>query len=139
MTAKDYTKTAAKAKAMIEKFGRPITLRLRAIDQAQVNTLEPWKVALAAPTDKSSMGVFIDPRNSEDNYDFAIKSEYRTDRVRIDFHVLVPSLYDGATDTQIEPGDLVIDTVRGKTYTVITASPIAPGTPTCAWILQVQL
>jgi hypothetical protein len=136
---KDYTKSIATAKRLIEKFGRSITLRRRALDQSQTDTNQPWKVTAAAPTDVETYGVFIDPRNSEDNYDFAIKSEYRTDRVRIDLHIIVPSLYDGSTDAQVEPGDLVVDAVRGKTYTVITASPLAPGDLTCAWILQVQL
>jgi hypothetical protein len=139
MATKDYTKTIATALRLLNKFGRSVTLVRRGLNQTAVDGASPWVVAVPTAVNVSLKAVFIDPRNSEDNYDFAIKSEYRTDRERVDYHVLIPSLYNGTTDIQVEPGDQIIDIARGQTYTVITVSPLSPGTPTVMFILQVQL
>ena len=127
----EYTSLVATALRLIVKKGRPITVFRETVLVADATA--PWSAVEGSKTSFTTSGVFQDPRNSEKNFDFALKVQPGTDVERVDWHIYAPAT--GATfDPQ--PGDTVLD--GSDTYRVVTCSPIKPGLETILYILQVQ-
>ena len=128
----EYDRLIATALRLITAKGRAITVFRET--PSVPSSSEPWALAAGSSTSFPTHGVFQDPRNSEKNFDFALKVRPETDIERVDWHIYIPAT--GATfDPQ--PGDTVLDST--DTYRVVTCSPIKPGDQMIMYILQVQL
>lgn len=128
----EYDRLIAAANRLITAKGRPITV-FREVTSMPVST-EPWSLVKGHTQSFPIYGVFQDPRNSEKNFDFAMKLLPETDIGRIDWHVYIP-----AEGVEFEPGprDTILD--GDATYRIVTCSPIKPGQQTIMYILQVQV
>lgn len=129
-----YGRMAALAVRQIQKRGRTVQW----VPVTTTPSSEAWKGAGVVEGSPVSMkGLFVDPRNSEKNFDFALKVRPDTGIDRVDWHVYLAA----APGFSPEDGDYVVDTsgpINAK-YRVITASPVQPGDTMILWILQVQL
>ena len=127
----EYTSLIATALRLITKKGRAITVFRETVLVADPTL--PWSAVEGTRTSFATTGVFQDPRNSEKNFDFALKVQPGTDIERVDWHIYIPA--SGVTfDPQ--PGDTVLD--GADTYRVVTCSPLKPGAEAIMYILQVQ-
>lgn len=120
------------AERLVTSWGRSITLA-RGTTTTPANALAPWDGMASSTTSQAIKGVFLDPRNSESNFDYALKIVPRTTITRIDWHIVIAS--KGLTFVPL-PGDRVTDGT--DYYQVITVSPAHPGDDTYLYILQVQ-
>ena len=127
----EYTSLIATALRLIVKKGRPITVFRETVSVP--DPAAPWDATTGTQASFTTSGVFQDPRNSEKNFDFALKVQPGTDVERVDWHIYIPA--SGATFAP-QPGDTVLDVA--DTYRVVTCSPFKPGLETILYILQVQ-
>jgi len=121
----------ATATRLIAKWGRTVTITKVT---PGTPTATPWMGSTPGSTTQSVKAGFLDPRNSEQNFDFANKLIPKTDIVRADWHVIVAA--EGLAFVPAQ-GHTVTDT-DGTVYKVVTVSPAAPGTDVFLYILQVQ-
>ncbi len=124
-----YSRMAALAVRQIKAKGRTITVKVKA---ETPSTQKPWDNGTVTYTSNSVKGLFIDPRNSEKNFDFAIKRRPDTEIERVDWHIYLPP------DIGFEPknGDIVED--GSDELKVVTCSPLKPGDTLLLYIVQVQ-
>jgi len=129
-----YATLSALALRLINKRGRTVTL-LRTLKTTPVNTAKPWEGPQKDTLSCTTKGAFFDPFNSEDNFDFAVKLNYRSDVKRVDWHIYIPA--SGLTFVP-DVGDRVMDVLKNQEYQVVTVSPTGPGETDIFYLLQVQ-
>lgn len=129
----EYTSAVALAKRLLTKKGDAVTVSA-VHTTTPADPLRPWAGPTTSANSFNTFGVFVDPRNSEDNFDFAEKMNYRSPIRRTDLHVFIP-----ASDCTFVPAQGNRVTRGSLIYNVVTVSPVKPGPTPIAYILQLQV
>lgn len=124
-----YAKMRALASRKIVERGRSITYKVQ--NSAPI-TNKPWAGGTITYTDHTIKGLFVDPRNSEKNFDFAVKVRPDSEVERVDWHIYL----DPEISFVPKRGDVIVD--NGDELKVVTISPIQPGDTLLLWLVQVQ-